>query len=237
MRQLACLSGAIERLHTIVHKRSRCASLLNNANSLRVGGSSGWRALWTVQTFVSITDEKNDTTQKGIGKVCSLVLVKDLSNLGGIHIRDQAEVVASPPALGVREDAVLVELGDGIKDLFQEATTLQVKVTFREVTKQECILFLLCGASLCGSARKLVEINVTAHLAALFPEVFDERSHVSIGILAQNDRSVMGGYIRDLLFEYLCLFHGACARLRSKMKVSMADSETNCDNVMDVFLE
>jgi len=160
-----------------------------------------WLVLWTVQAFVSIIDEKNDTTQKGIGEVGSLVLIKDLSDLTGIHFRDHAEVVGSPPTLGVRKDAVLVKLGDGIKDLFQEATALQVKVTFREVVKQKRILFFLGGAFLCSAAWKLVEIDVAAHLAALFPKVLDERSHVSIGVLTQNDRSIVGCYVRDKLFQ------------------------------------
>lgn len=181
-----------------------------------------------MQTSESITDEKNDAAQERIGVVSSFVQVKDLSDLDGIHSRGEAEVVLSPPLLGLRKDVVFVELGDGIEDLLQESTALQVKVALREVDKQKRILFFLGCTFLCGATRKLVEIDVAAHFAAILPKVFDERSHISISVLAQNDSSIMGWYVRDILFQYLCLIHRSCVRLCWRAKVSRADNEKNC---------
>jgi hypothetical protein len=160
--------------------------------------------LQTVQTSEAITDEKNDATQEGIGEVSSLVEVENLSYLSGIHARGRAEVVLSPPLLGVRKDAVFVELCNGIKDLLEESATLQVEVALGEVAKQKCIFFFPSGASVCGASRKLIEIDVAAHFATFFPEMFDERPHVGIRILAQNDRSVMRYHVWDMLFNYFC---------------------------------
>jgi hypothetical protein len=158
--------------------------------------------------------------------------VENLSYLSGIHARCGAEVVLSPPPLSMRADAVFVELGDGVEDLFQESTALQVEVAFREVAKQKCVLFFSGGASVCGAARKLVEIDVAAHFAAIFPEMYDERSHVSICVLAQDDRSVMGWHVRNNLSRHLCLVHGSCARLCWKARMSRVEwvvSSYGCD--------
>jgi hypothetical protein len=189
-----------------VHRRNRRNSLSDRGSRLHVGGSdsSRWLILWTVQTSETIADEKNDTTQEGIGEVSSLGEVENLSYLSGIHARGGAEVVLSPPPLGVRKDAVFVELCDGIEDLLQESAALQVEVALREVAKQKCIFFFSSGASICGASRKLVEIDVAAHFAASFPEMFDEWSHIGIRILAQDDRSIMRYHVWDMLFKYIC---------------------------------
>jgi hypothetical protein len=103
------------------NRRDRRNSLSNRGSRLHVGGGSSSRRLilQTVQTSETITDEKNDATQEGIGEVSPLVEVENLSYLSGIHARGRAEVVLSPPLLGMRKDAVFVELCDGIKDLLE----------------------------------------------------------------------------------------------------------------------
>jgi hypothetical protein len=206
-----------------VQSRNRRDSLSHRGSRLHVAGGRGWHSLRNTETSVSIADEKNDATQEGIGEVSSLMQVENLSYLSGIHAICEAEVVLPPPPLGVRADAVFIELGDGIEDLFQEATALQVKVAFREVAKQKCILFFLGGASVCGAARKLVEIDVAAHVAAIFPEMYDERSHVSICVLAQDDRSVMRWHVRDYLSRHLCLLHRSCVHLCWEAMMSKVD--------------
>jgi hypothetical protein len=200
------LSEINGRQHTCVHRRNRHNSLSDRRSRLHVGGgdSSRWLILRTVETSETITDEKNNATQEGVGEVSSLVEVENLSYLSGIHARGGAEVILSPPLLGVREDTVFVELCDGIEDLLEESAALQKEVALREVAKQKCIFFFSSGASVCGASRKLVEIDVAAHFATFFPEMFDERPHVGIRILAQNDRSVMRYHVWDMLFNYFC---------------------------------
>jgi hypothetical protein len=193
-----------------VHRRNRRNSVSDRGSRLHIGGSgssSRGLVLQTVEASETITDEKNDATQEGIGKVSSLVEVENLSYLSGIHARGGAEVVLSPPLLGVGKDAVFVELCDGIEDLLQESAALQEEVALRKVAKQKCIFFFLSGASVCGASRKLVEVDVAAHFAACFPEMFDEWSHIGIRVLAQDDRSVMRYHVWDMLFNYVGRIH------------------------------